>query len=220
MVPHREHIQRCHIPEGFIKSLICNRCHQGFLTQDLLVQHQRQEDACPIMEPDVTAGKVTLEQAAKLTAAKKKKPNMSDEMRWFGFYDIIFPGQDPAHRPSTPYHEPLINPTSDNSSAPASISISRYRDSFIGPSNSTKKRKLEEKLKCWGVPDPRLCRVIAAKVQEYQVQDLQDFMEASADTSNIEVATESNPPQQDLDGCCEFDFAQFNASDLFFDQDI
>ena len=27
---------------------------------------------------------------------------MSDEMRWFEIYDIIFPNQDPGHRPLTP----------------------------------------------------------------------------------------------------------------------
>lgn len=101
-LPYREHIRRCHIPAGFIKSLICNRCHEGFLFSDLLVQHQRQEDPCPITEPEIVPGKVTLEQAARLTATKRKRPHMNDDMRWFEFYDIIFPGQDPAHRPLTP----------------------------------------------------------------------------------------------------------------------
>lgn len=72
------------------------------MSQDLLFQHQRQEDPCLIKAPETTVGKITLEQAAKLGAKRKKRPDMSDETRWFEFYDIIFPDQDPAQRPLTP----------------------------------------------------------------------------------------------------------------------
>ncbi|SCO16730.1 uncharacterized protein FFFS_14235 [Fusarium fujikuroi] len=171
----KEHIQRCHIPAAFINTFACNRCHESFVSQDLLFQHQRQEDPCPINVPETTVGKITLEQATKL-GAKKKKTNMSDEMRWFVLYDIIFPDQEPAQRPSTPYHQPLANQTLNNLSALAPVSISSYRDTFIGPSVQTKKRRLEGKLKHWGVADPGFRQTLAAKVQEYQFQELQDFM--------------------------------------------
>ncbi|KAF5688802.1 hypothetical protein FCIRC_1708 [Fusarium circinatum] len=126
----------------FSNTLICNRCHESFESRDVLFKHQHLEDPYPIKAAELIVGKITLEQAAKLGATTKKKSNMSDEMRWFEFYDIIFLGQDPAQRPLTPYHQPLANPTLNNSSTPASISIPSYRDTFLGPSNQRKKRKL------------------------------------------------------------------------------
>ncbi|KAF5558113.1 serine threonine kinase [Fusarium mexicanum] len=198
----------------FIKTLVCNRCHESFASQDLLFQHQRLEDPCHTKATEFTVGKITLEQAAKLGAMKKKKPHMSDEMRWFELYEIIFPGQDPAQRPLTPYHQPLTNPTQNNPSSPASISISSYRDTFLGPSNQMKKRKLEGELEHWGVTDPGFRRTLAAKVQDYQFQELQEFIEGNGDPS-IPIDNEPNNPQPNLDNSWAFDFSQVCPADFF-----
>ncbi|KAF4493722.1 hypothetical protein FAGAP_10156 [Fusarium agapanthi] len=116
---------------------------------------------------------------------------MSDEVRWFEFYDIIFLGQDPAQRPLTP----------------SSISIPSYRGTFLGPSNQRKKRKLERELKDLGVTDPGFRRTLATEAQDCQFQELQEFIKANDDPS-IPVDCESNMSQLDPDDPWEFDFSQ------------
>ncbi|KAF4451701.1 hypothetical protein F53441_5380 [Fusarium austroafricanum] len=87
--------------------------------------------------------------------------------------------QEKSANTVSPDHEPLKTLNTDTTAAPAPTNISLYRDSLIGPSDARKKRRLEANLKRWGVSDPDLCRTLAVKVQEYQFQDLQEFIEAS-----------------------------------------
>ncbi|KAF4332548.1 hypothetical protein FBEOM_13647 [Fusarium beomiforme] len=70
----------------------------------------------------------------------------------------------------------------------------RYRDSLAGPSNA-KKRKLEEELGVWGVSDPNLCRKLASKIQEYQYQDLQEFIHCNREVSEAQNDGGPNVPE-------------------------
>ncbi|KAG4271851.1 hypothetical protein FPRO04_10583 [Fusarium proliferatum] len=119
---------------------------------------------------------------------------------------------------SGPDHQPLANQTLNNLSTLASVSISSYRDTFIGPSVQTKKRRLEGKLKHWGVADPGFRQMLAAKVQEYQFQELQDFIEANDHASNP-VDDESKTSHLNMDNSWPLGFSQGSPAD-FFDWDF
>ncbi|KAF4966922.1 hypothetical protein FSARC_5455 [Fusarium sarcochroum] len=156
---------------------VCGRCHTSFKSQELLVKHHREQLQCPIKEPEIITGKVTLEQAAKLRAARKKS-SVSDEKTWFEWYRIIFPDDSPS-MPLTPYHESSTASSMDISNTQMSTSISSYRDTLVGPSGMRKKQKLEASLEDWGVSDPKLRKTLALRVQEYQFQHLQEWIETS-----------------------------------------
>ncbi|KAF9768111.1 hypothetical protein IL306_014626 [Fusarium sp. DS 682] len=165
-------------------------------------------------------GKLTLEQTTKLRAVKKKS-GLSDEKRWLEWYKIIFPDQDitnPSLTPSDstiPDHEPSNTRTAGLVNSSISVSMSRYRDSLAGPSDA-KKRKLERNFSAWGVSDPDLCRTLARKVQEYQYQDLQEFIERSHGDSEAQNDGRLIVPEPAMDDFSTFlDFGQMDSLTFF-----
>lgn len=95
--------------------------------------------------------------------------------------------------------------------------MSSYRDTFLGPSNQIKKRKLEGELEHWGITDPSFRRTLAARVQDYQLQELQEFI-GTNDPPSKSVDNEPSTSQLNLDNSWPFDFAQVSPAD-FFDWD-
>ncbi|KAF4472962.1 serine threonine kinase [Fusarium albosuccineum] len=135
----REHIQRCHTPDNFRNPLVCGRCLEGFKSNELLVQHQREEPQCLIKAPEIIHGKITLEQAVNLRSAKKKS-DMSDEDRWYEWYRIIFPSHE---LPSSPYYEDLTVSSMDTLSTQSSTGMSEYKEYLRRPLDQDKQQALE-----------------------------------------------------------------------------
>jgi hypothetical protein len=82
----REHISRCHAPKNQ-----CNRCRQDFNNAEELAKHQRNIDACPLLDTPLSQS-ITADQIVQLKSRAGKHPNMSAEDKWCSVYSILFPG--------------------------------------------------------------------------------------------------------------------------------
>ncbi|KAK7419695.1 hypothetical protein QQZ08_010782 [Neonectria magnoliae] len=166
----KEHIYRCHTPEAFRNpSLVCPRCLEGFESQALLMQHQRQEQ-CLIKATEIINGRLNLEQVNNLRSTKRKS-ELSDEEKWFEYYRILFPSHD---LPSSPYHEDLTMSSINTLSTQSSTGMSEYRDYINRPLSEDKQQRIEAALAAKGIP-PEYRKIMAASFRDLQCEDLQEF---------------------------------------------
>ncbi|KAK7420907.1 hypothetical protein QQX98_002471 [Neonectria punicea] len=166
----KEHICRCHTPENFRNpSLVCPRCLEGFESQALLMQHQRQEQ-CLIKATEIINGRLNLEQVNNLRSTKRKS-ELSDEEKWFEYYRILFPSHD---LPSSPYHEDLTMSSINTLSTQSSTGMSEYRDYIKRPLSEDKQQRIEAALAAKGIP-PEYRKIMAASFRDLQCEDLQEF---------------------------------------------
>ncbi|KAJ3541003.1 hypothetical protein NM208_g2918 [Fusarium decemcellulare] len=207
----REHIQRCHTPDNLRNPLVCGRCLEGFKSNELLVQHQREEPQCLIKAPEIIHGKITLEQAVNLRSAKKKS-DMSDKDRWYEWYRIIFPSHE---LPSSPYYEDLTVSSMDTLSTQSSTGMSEYKEYLRRPLDQDKQQALEYDLgKDLGISNPDMCKILAAKFRDYQLKDIQRFDENKLQpTYGIPVNDE--PPKVDIPPQSSFPFFNIDFEKIF-----
>ncbi|KAF4999982.1 hypothetical protein FDECE_11330 [Fusarium decemcellulare] len=215
--------------------LVCGRCLEGFKSNELLVQHQREEPQCLIKAPEIIHGKITLEQAVNLRSAKKKS-DMSDKDRWYEWYRIIFPSHE---LPSSPCmcpnglrrtlmawqrvadlgyitdYEDLTVSSMDTLSTQSSTGMSEYKEYLRRPLDQDKQQALEHDLgKDLGISNPEMCKILAAKFRDYQLKDIQRFDENKLQpTYGIPVNDE--PPKIDIPPQSSFAFFNVDLEKFF-----
>ncbi|CAM1510081.1 Fc.00g004160.m01.CDS01 [Cosmosporella sp. VM-42] len=175
----KEHVFRNHTPESFKKPLVCGRCLEGFKSQGLVMQHLREEPQCLIKAPEVTNGKVSLEQAVNMRSTKRRS-DMTDEDKWFEWYRILFPSKYPSKLSLSPYYEDLTVSSLATLSTQSSTDMTDYKEYLRRPLAEDKQQALEAELgTALGISNPDMCRILAAKFREYQLRDVQQFDEAN-----------------------------------------
>jgi len=96
----KEHVYRRHSLKNF-----CPRCFEHFDNPELLKQHQRADDPCPVREQ--TFPTITDDQEKVLRT--RAKPNCSEEAKWEEMYRTIFPEDEKI---PSPYYDTETDPSS------------------------------------------------------------------------------------------------------------
>ncbi|KAF4457331.1 serine threonine kinase [Fusarium albosuccineum] len=204
----REHLQRSHIPEDFRNPSVCGRCLLGFKSQELLMEHQREEEQCLVKAPEAIVGKMSLEQAAKLQSTKRK-PDLSDEEKWFEWFQIVAPTHDFERRRVTPYHGEATVPIPDSQS---SLGLAQYRESLLLPLGVDKQYLLHSDLQSLGISDADLRQKLIRKIRDYQLEDLQQFDQRHLTPGSSNTRSDNTP---NLGADLEHNFEPLNPGDDF-----
>ncbi|KAF4999981.1 hypothetical protein FDECE_11329 [Fusarium decemcellulare] len=173
----KEHISRNHTPASFKHRHVCGRCHEVFQSQEFLAEHLRQEQQC-VEGPGNASGKLSLEQFIALRSTRRRSSDLSDEEKWFEWYRIIFPSHNDKDIPQSPYYVDQIRSFPGITSPPSSSDILEYKEYLSGPLAEYKRKEIESDLSTTGISDPALCKVLAAKFREYQLKDVEEFVES------------------------------------------
>lgn len=96
---HREHLYRRHLPPKFQ----CLRCHERFINESVLRNHQRQPEPCKAEPKDPDW--ISQEQVNMLRNQRNR--SASQEEKWRDMYNILFPEEESIPNPCE-YFQPLF----------------------------------------------------------------------------------------------------------------
>jgi hypothetical protein len=177
----------------------CGRCGQGFKAKELLLNHQQRSEPCLVKSDKKAAvGMINLSQAIELRSLKKRAVGVPDKEKWYELYRILFSSQDAKNLP-TPCElaysqnclvfrptnvflvafldynnegETASNLSSDNKSP----LVADYVEYLRRPRSVEEQQALELELgKELGIHNSEMCRILASKFRNYQLQELYRF---------------------------------------------
>jgi len=158
----------------------CPRCKELFENQTKLDDHFTAVKGCELSSADPADG-ITATIEKRLRSRKKTHPDQTEEDRWRGIYQILFPGEDiPSpcnfpHTPSSPKIRPLLTVTDfepiqeDLPQSPESQELANYEDYSRRELPRIFRRALEAALNDESQPiAERLLRQLPSMIQDCQ----------------------------------------------------